>query len=60
MGWAEGRLGGFDARVFRISFSGELSFEVAVPASQGLAFWDALMAAGPSTASRPTAPRRCT
>jgi sarcosine oxidase subunit alpha len=46
MGWAEGKLGAFDARVFRISFSGELSFEVAVPASQGLAFWDALMAAG--------------
>jgi sarcosine oxidase subunit alpha len=46
MGWAEGRLGEFDARVFRISFSGELSFEVAVPASQGLAFWDALKAAG--------------
>jgi sarcosine oxidase subunit alpha len=45
MGWAEGKLGAFDARVFRISFSGELSFEVAVPASQGLAFWDALMAA---------------
>ncbi len=46
MGWAEGKLGDFDARVFRISFSGELSFEVAVPASQGLAFWDALMEAG--------------
>ncbi|MCR9069656.1 MAG: sarcosine oxidase subunit alpha family protein [Rhodobacteraceae bacterium] len=46
MAWAEGRIGGFDARVFRISFSGELSFEVAVPASQGLAFWEALMEAG--------------
>jgi len=46
MTWAEGRLGGFDARVFRISFSGELSFEVAVPASQGLPFWEALLAAG--------------
>jgi sarcosine oxidase subunit alpha len=46
MGWAEGKLGMFDARVFRISFSGELSFEVAVPASQGLAFWDALADAG--------------
>ncbi|MEQ8365453.1 MAG: sarcosine oxidase subunit alpha family protein [Roseicyclus sp.] len=46
MAWAEGRIGGFDARVFRISFSGELSFEVAVPASQGRAFWDALHAAG--------------
>jgi sarcosine oxidase subunit alpha len=46
MGWTEGRLGGFDARVFRISFSGELSFEVAIPASQGRAFWDALLEAG--------------
>ncbi|MEL7097561.1 MAG: sarcosine oxidase subunit alpha family protein [Pseudomonadota bacterium] len=46
MEWAEGKLGDFDARVFRISFSGELSFEVAVPASQGQAFWDALMTVG--------------
>ncbi|MGR3572525.1 sarcosine oxidase subunit alpha family protein [Brevirhabdus sp.] len=46
MAWAEGRIGAFDARVFRISFSGELSFEIAVPASQGRAFWDALAAAG--------------
>jgi sarcosine oxidase subunit alpha len=46
MGWAEGKIGGFNTRVFRISFSGELSFEIAVPASQGRAFWDALHAAG--------------
>lgn len=46
MQWAEGKIGAFDARVFRISFSGELSYEVAVPASQGRAFWDALLAAG--------------
>ena len=46
MQWAEGKIGGFDARVFRISFSGELSYEIAVPAGQGAAFWDALMAAG--------------
>ena len=46
MGWADGSLGGFDARVFRISFSGELSYEIAVPASQGRAFWDRLMEAG--------------
>ncbi len=46
MHWADGTLGGFDARVFRISFSGELSYEIAVPASQGRAFWDALLAAG--------------
>ena len=35
MEWSEGTLGGFDARVFRISFSGELSFEIAVPAGPG-------------------------
>ncbi|WP_457650234.1 sarcosine oxidase subunit alpha family protein [Profundibacter sp.] len=46
MGWADGTIGGFDARVYRISFSGELSYEIAVPASQGRAFWDALHTAG--------------
>ncbi len=46
MQWADGKIGEFDARVFRISFSGELSYEIAVPAAQGRAFWDALMAAG--------------
>jgi sarcosine oxidase subunit alpha len=46
MGWAEGTLGGIPARVYRISFSGELSFEVAVPAGQGQRFWDACIEAG--------------
>ncbi|MGP9791864.1 sarcosine oxidase subunit alpha family protein [Roseinatronobacter sp. NSM] len=46
MEWCEGVLAGFSARVFRISFSGELSFEIAVPAGQGRAFWDRLMAEG--------------
>ncbi len=46
MAWADGRIGGFDCRVYRISFSGELSYEIAVPASQGLAFWTALNEAG--------------
>ncbi|NND42452.1 MAG: sarcosine oxidase subunit alpha family protein, partial [Silicimonas sp.] len=46
MQWADGRIGDFDARVFRISFSGELSYEIAVPASQGMAFWQALLEAG--------------
>ena len=46
MEWADGTLGGFDARVYRISFSGELSYEIAVPASQGRAFWDTLLEAG--------------
>jgi sarcosine oxidase subunit alpha len=46
MEWREGRLGGFRARVYRISFSGELSYEIAMPASEGLAFWERLIAAG--------------
>ncbi|MFA5539927.1 MAG: glycine cleavage T C-terminal barrel domain-containing protein, partial [Gemmobacter sp.] len=46
MVWRDGALGGFDARVFRISFSGELSYEIAVPARQGLALWERLMAEG--------------
>ena len=46
MAWTEGTLGGIPARVFRISFSGELSFEVAVPAGQGRALWDRLLAEG--------------
>ena len=46
MEWKDGMIGAFDARVYRISFSGELSFEIAVPASQGQAFWNALMKAG--------------
>lgn len=46
MQWADGVLGGFRVRAYRISFSGELSYEIAVPASEGRAFWDALVAAG--------------
>ncbi len=42
MTWADGTLGGFPVRVYRISFSGELSYEIAVPASLGLAFWEML------------------
>ncbi|MCL4676552.1 MAG: sarcosine oxidase subunit alpha family protein, partial [Pararhodobacter sp.] len=46
MDWKEGKIGGFRTRIFRISFSGELSYEIAVPASEGLAFWNAVLAAG--------------
>ncbi len=46
MAWAEGSLGGHPVRVFRISFSGELSFELATPAGNGRALWEALLAAG--------------
>ena len=53
MQWADGTLGGFDARVYRISFSGELSYEIAVPASQGRAFWDKLMEVGAEFGAMP-------
>jgi sarcosine oxidase subunit alpha len=46
MTFADGTLGGFPVRACRISFSGELSYEIAVPASHGLAFWKACVAAG--------------
>ena len=46
MEWKDGDLGKYDARIFRISFSGELSYEIAVPAKQGLAFWGELIEAG--------------
>ena len=42
----EGAVGGVAARVFRISFSGELSYEVNVSARHGERVWEALMAAG--------------
>ena len=46
MTFAEGNLGGLPVRVYRISFSGELSYEIAVPASHGRALWDKLVEAG--------------
>ncbi|MCZ8333362.1 MAG: sarcosine oxidase subunit alpha family protein [Rhodobacteraceae bacterium] len=53
MAWADGTLGGFPCRVYRISFSGELSYEIAVPASHGAAFWEALHAAGAEFGAMP-------
>ncbi len=46
MAWRDGRIGGIPAQVFRISFSGELAYEVAVPADHGHAMWEMLLAAG--------------
>ena len=46
MAFADGTLAGLPARVYRISFSGELSYEIAVPASFGAELWDMLVAAG--------------
>ncbi len=46
MGFRDGLLGDVPVRVYRISFSGELSYEIALPAGHGLAFWEACLAAG--------------
>ena len=47
MSFKEGHVcGGVPARVFRISFTGESSFEINVPASYGLELWRAIMKAG--------------
>ncbi|MEM9141153.1 MAG: aminomethyltransferase family protein, partial [Pseudomonadota bacterium] len=37
---------GCPVRIFRISFSGELSYEVATPAGYGMTLWNALLKAG--------------
>ena len=46
MTFAEGQLAGIPARIYRISFSGELSFEVCVPANRGLEMWERIHEAG--------------
>ena len=46
MSFKIGRMGGYPVRVFRISFSGEQSYEVATPANLGRGLWDAILAAG--------------
>jgi sarcosine oxidase subunit alpha len=42
----EGRVCGFPARLFRVSFTGELGYEINVPADYGRAVWEAVFAAG--------------
>jgi len=46
MSFKAGHLGGFPVRLYRISFSGEMSYEVATPAGYGLSLWNALLEAG--------------
>ena len=46
MSFVEGKLGPYPVRVYRISFSGELSYEVATPANFGLGLWAAIVMAG--------------
>ncbi|MCX7889684.1 MAG: sarcosine oxidase subunit alpha family protein, partial [Rhodobacteraceae bacterium] len=46
MAVAECTVAGFPARLFRVSFTGELGFEINVPARHGRALWEALWQAG--------------
>jgi len=46
MDWRDGTVSGIQARIFRISFTGELSFEVNVPAHYGRYVWEKLYEAG--------------
>ncbi|MEM8793052.1 MAG: sarcosine oxidase subunit alpha family protein [Pseudomonadota bacterium] len=46
MSYIETEIAGCPARLYRISFSGELSYEIATPTNYGMALWDALLAAG--------------
>ena len=41
-----GMVAGISARVLRVSFTGEVGFEINVPSRYGRALWDALMMAG--------------
>ena len=46
MTFRDGMVAGIPARVARVSFTGELSYEVMVDARRGLELWEALIAAG--------------
>ncbi len=46
MSVARGRICGVPLLLFRVSFTGELGFELNVPADYGLAVWEAVYAAG--------------
>jgi sarcosine oxidase, subunit alpha len=53
MGVASGRICGVPMRLFRVSFTGELGFEVNVPADFGPAVWEAVWTSGRSHGMAP-------
>ncbi len=53
MTWRDAVIAGTPGRVFRISFSGELAYELNVPTWHGLALWEAVLAAGAPFAVTP-------
>jgi sarcosine oxidase, subunit alpha len=46
MSWRDGTVAGIPARVIRVSFSGELSYEINVASTYATALWQTLMTAG--------------
>jgi sarcosine oxidase subunit alpha len=46
MTWQDAEVAGIKARVCRISFSGELAYEINVPSWHGLALWESIVDAG--------------
>jgi sarcosine oxidase subunit alpha len=46
MSWRDGEVAGVPARVARVSFTGELAYEINVPAWHGLRMWEDVLAAG--------------
>jgi len=53
MSYREGVLENIPLRIFRISFSGELAYEINVPADYGMALWKRLLDVGQSSGITP-------
>ncbi len=60
MSVAEGKIAGVPTRLFRMTFAGELGFEINVPADYGQAVWEAVWERAEPMAPAPMAPRPCT
>ena len=53
MSFREGHVAGIRARIFRVSYTGEMSYEINVPASRVAELWQALIIAGEADGIRP-------
>jgi sarcosine oxidase subunit alpha len=53
MGYLESHIAGAPVRLFRMTFSGEMAYEVHTPSDYGTRVWEALMAAGKAFAITP-------
>jgi len=53
LGMRQGMLLGLPARIYRVSFTGELTFEINVPSDSGSRIWEALLGAGAAHGLQP-------